>query len=55
MLARQNMLGFPAVSVAEVCLVDMTVMQAEALLGEPDGPFEHEPRGCKAGNKIAYL
>lgn len=41
MLARQNMLGFPVVSVAEVSLVDMTVMQPEALLGEPDGPCEY--------------
>lgn len=40
MLTGQNMLSFSAVTVAEVCFVDMTVMQPEALLGEPDGPFK---------------
>lgn len=42
MLTRQNMLRFSAFSVAEVCLMDMTVMQPEALLGESNGPFDYE-------------
>lgn len=51
MLTGENMLGFSAVSIAEICLVDMTVVQPKALLGEPNGSCEYE-RHARSGKRI---
>lgn len=48
MLASQNMFRLPAIAIAEVGFMDMTIVQAETLLRKPDGfIIQTEASFCK--------